>query len=390
MADGTVENTSIPQEVHDQMRLHLFNEVPQRQTDTQEQQVTQQEQVTSGEPQAVSEQQQVEPQPGFNFDVLKEKFSYQSPDEVVAALEDYKTLKSNPPKFEPTFENETSEKLFKALTSGKVEEVRQYLVEQDRLEKLSSLEVSDENADDIIKMSMQLKYRDLSPAEIEYKFKKEFELPKKPVYNDSVETEEDFNFRLKEWEDKVADIQMNKKIEAKLSKPLLTEAKSKLTLPTFESPTDAGYQQYQQLMKEAELLEQQTKEAYKGLTPKDVQTKVPFTDEASKVNFEFTYEPDSENFKKAVEIVSDQEKFFATFLNSDGSPNRQLWLDSILYALDKQSIIKEAIKQGSNARMKAQLPDNSTGGLQRHAPTEYQISELDAGMQNAGIPRVAR
>jgi len=60
-----------------------------------------------------------------------------------------------------------------------------------------------------------------------------------------------------------------------------------------------------------------------------------------------------------------------------------MWLDAVMYAIDKKSIITSGITQGSNARIKSQLPDNDNGGLVRHLPQEQQVNELDAMMKQA-------
>lgn len=374
----TQETAQIPQELAEQMAIALNNGiVPQEQA----QEVNNQEAGAPAENGAVV----VQDTPVFTFDTLKEQFGYEKPEDVLAEIKSFRELKENPVKAEIKFENDESEKLFKAIQAGKKEEVYAILAEQNRLEKLTSQEVTKESAADIIKLGMQLKYKDLTPEEINYKFNKQFALPKQPIQDTVNESDEDYEVRLNEWKEQVSDIEMNKIIEAKLIKPELEGAKSKIVLPELENTLDEGYLNYQKMIQETAQLEELSKEAYKTITPKDVQTKVPFTDEASNVKFEFVYEPDSESFKQAVEIASDNEKFFSTFLNSDGSPNRQLWVDAIHYALNKKLVITEAIKQGSNARMKAQLPDNESGGLVRHLPQEQGINELDAAMQAAGI-----
>jgi len=74
------------------------------------------------------------------------------------------------------------------------------------------------------------------------------------------------------------------------------------------------------------------------------------------------------------------EKFYQSFFDSEGKPNRQMFVDAIYYAMNKQKVISEAIKQGSNARMKAMLPDNNDG-VQRQAPQEMEGNDLDAWMK---------
>lgn len=383
MADNVVETQEqISPDVQQMMEMSLKGFVPQPQTAQASQELP-----MAVEPTAQAQVQQVVEakvetvvEPTFTFDILKDKFGYEKPDDVISEIEQLRSLKNNPAKPEIKFENELSEKLFKAIQSGKEDEVYKYLSEKNRLELLTSQEVNKDSAADIIKLGMQLKYKDLTPQEIDYKFNKEFALPKQPIQTIE-ESDEEFAEKLSEWKERVADIEMNKIIEAKLIKPELDGAKSKLVLPTLEEATDEGYAQYLKMLEDMPKLDAEVKEAYKSFVPKQIETKLKFTDEASKIDFEFQYEPDNESFKKAVELASDQDLFFNSFINSDGTPNRKGFLEFIYKGLNAERMVTEAIKQGSNARMKALLPDNSSGGLNRQSPSIIEQSELDKQMQ---------
>ena len=375
MADEMLQTQDapvIPQELSDQMAIALNGGI-----------IPQEAQATAEQTEVANTETTVVEPPVFTFDTLKEKFGYEKPEDALTEIEQLRALKAAPPKADLTFENEESEKLFKAWKSGKQDEVFEYLAEKKKLETLTSQEVNRDTAGDIIKLGMQLKYKDLTKEEIEYKFNKQFALPKQPVYNELVESEEDYQVKLDEWKERVADIEMSKIIEAKLAKPDLEGAKSKLVLPDLTESVDEGYIQYKKMLEDNAKLDEEVKNAYKALTTKQMETRVKFTDEASKVNFEFQYEPDSESFKEAVEIASDQNRFWSLFLNSDGSPNREMFFDAIYFAKNKEKVILEAIKQGSNARIKAQLADNDSGGLVRQLPQEQTVNELDAAMKLA-------
>lgn len=324
--------------------------------------------------------------PVFSFDTLKNEFQYEKPEDVVNEIKELRALKANPPKAEIKYENEESKQLHLALLAGKKSEVYRVLAEQERLETLTTLEVNKDTANDIIKLGMQIKYKDLSQDEINYKFNKQYAIPKPPVFNEDNETQEQYDSRLTDWKEQVADIEMTKIIDAKLAKPELEAAKKNIVMPQLESEApDQDYLNYQTMMQEQAKLDAQTAEAYKTIAPKDVVTKFTFNDEASKVKFEFEYVPGEETFKKAVEIASDPQKFYGLFKNSDGSPNRQMFVDSVMYAMNKQEVLSNAIMQGSNARIKSQLPDNDSGGLVRQLPQDQQLSPLDQEMQRAGI-----
>lgn len=170
------------------------------------------------------------------IDYLKKNFEVDSIDAIKAEREELKTLRERKPEIK--YENEFSEKLHKAIEAGKIKEVTKMLKEQEALEELTSKEVNKDTATDIIKMGMALKYKDLSASEIDYKFNKEFGIPKEPKQAVD-ELDEDFAARKFDWEDKVRDIEMNKIIEAKLLRPELESSKAKLVLPELEQAQQA-------------------------------------------------------------------------------------------------------------------------------------------------------
>lgn len=325
------------------------------------------------------------PRDTFDFKSFAEKYGYANPEDALAEIEQLRALKAAPPAVEPLkFENEQSEKLFKLWQAGKMDEVKSFLYEQDQLNKFTNTEVNDDTAGDIIKAAMKVQYPNLTTQEVDYKYNKQYKLPAEPRQGED-ELDEVFADRKAQWQEQVNDIKMSKTIDAKLALPHLETAKAKLIFPTLETPVDEGYASYQQMMADTAQLEEQTREAYKNVTAADFVTKMKFVDAKNGIDHDFSYQPDEQLFKQAVEIVSDNSKFFSTFLNSDGSPNRQLWVDAIMYALGKDKILTHAMMEGSLARVKAQLPDNSNGGFQRMNPQDFEGNELDAAMAASGI-----
>jgi hypothetical protein len=364
-----VQTPEIPQEVREMMEISLNGGIAPKQEQVQTEVETQTQETV------------IEPTP-FQFEVFKEKFGYETPDQVLQEIEELRNLKANPPKAEPQYANEESKLIAQALSEGKQEEVYNYLNRKMELEKVLSQEVTEDNADSIIKMSMKAKYSSLNDEQIQHKFNRQYSIPKEPIQGLS-EDDEDFQERHNEWKETVGQVKMDKVIDAKMALPTLEELKKEIVLPKIESVVDEDYLTWQKSLESLEEQDTLTKEAYKNLQPKDVETKVKFIDEANKINFEFQFQPDGEGFKKAVEVASDMDKFFKSFFDSEGKPNREMFVDAIYYAMNKQKVINEAIKQGSNARMKALLPDNNDGGLQRQNPQELEENSLDMLMKNS-------
>jgi hypothetical protein len=323
------------------------------------------------------------PAPEFSFDTLKTKFGYEKPEDALTEIEQLRAAreKYNSPVADEDieFENEFSEKLFKAVKAGKTKEVYQMLATQEKINELTSIEVSKDNAADIIKYGMQLKYKNLTPEQIDYKYSKQFAVPKKPVQDTVNESDEDYENRLNEWKSQVQDIEMEKMIEAKLYVPELEKEKATLVLPDI--PEDEGYLNYKKMVEEQSKLNEEVVNAYKTFTPKSFEAKLNFKDEASKIDFDFQYEPDAESFKKTIEALSTPNKLSELFLKSDGTTDREEFAKVIYFGLNRNRILTEAMKQTKNATIKAGLPDNSNGGLVKQMPQSQQLSDFDKQMQ---------
>ncbi len=296
----------------------------------------------------------------------------------LAKSEIQKLKEQKPPDIK--FDNDISEKLYKAIQGGKMKEISELLSEQQNLDSLTTVEVNDNTAEQIIKTGMRLKFKDLTTQEIDYKFKKQYAFPKEPIQSVD-ELEDEFAARKSAWQEQMEDIRMNRNIDAKQFRPDLEAAKAKIVFPEIQNQVDQDYVQWKQLMDKQSKLDTEIQEAYKTVTPKSVETKIPFIDETNKIKFEFQYEPDSDSFKKTVESATDVNKFLESFVKSDGTFDKQEYLAAIHFARNRTAIITEAMKQSKNATIKSFLPDNGASGTQRQFPQTQELSELDKQMK---------
>lgn len=159
--------------------------------------------------------------------------SVESAKAATAELVELRKLKDQAPP-ETKFANEESQKLFEYFKEGKKTELREYLVQQERLERMSSADASKlEHAADIIKFNMQLKNKDLTPDEINFQFSEDFEVPEKPEQGEE-ETDESFQKREDRWKKEVERVEKRMVIAAKQAKPELAKLQSELVLPDIQ------------------------------------------------------------------------------------------------------------------------------------------------------------
>ena len=317
------------------------------------------------------------------FSPFKEKFGYQSPEDAIKEIEELRALKANPPKPEAIkFENDTSKALHEAIQAGDTKKVQQILTQQHELEHLTTVEVSKDTAPDIIKAAMKVKYADLTDDEIKFKFNKDYGYPKEPVKKEE-EYDDDFDKRKEEWREKVKEIDMERVIEAKASKGSLLEAKQKLVLP--QAPKEDAYEQWkqQQASQPAEPTPEQIMEGYKDLTAEKLSVAIPFKDEANKVDFNFQFTPSEDHMKQALEVVADFPKFFSRFQKSDGSLDREGFVRALVFAMNADSILGEALNQAKNGTIKSKLPDNRPSALVRSLPGNLSTPQTEMEKQMA-------
>ena len=165
---------------------------------------------------------------------LKGQFGWDNADAAKAEIEELRKLRENAnTQAEIEFANEQSAKFFKLLQDGKEDDLYSFLEQKKKIDRLSSADLNQSTAAEIIKLNMQQKYKDLTPTEIEYKFNKQFGVPQRPSQKD-IESDEEYQERLQSWENKVKDLETEMFIEAKLARPELEKYKSELILPDIQ------------------------------------------------------------------------------------------------------------------------------------------------------------
>ncbi len=206
---------------------HFWNETPIQQTqNSNEGQENKKEEAQTPPLQNESNEEIVDTK-----DWLKRELDVEDISIVKGWKEELKTLKEKEATSELKFANDESKKWFELLKEGKLDDVYEIVSKQKNIDRILSLEVNENSAADIVKFGMKNKYKDLSDAQIDYKFNKQFGLPKEPTFNEDVETEQEFKGRHEAWKDSVRDIKMDLEIEAKTLRPDIEKLKAELVLP---------------------------------------------------------------------------------------------------------------------------------------------------------------
>lgn len=256
---------------------------------------------------------------------LKTHLGFEKWEDAKAELETLRKLKDAPPtKEEIKFANEQSQKLHQAWVEGKEDEVYEFFSQKRKLNHITSLEVNENTAADIVKAAMRTKYKDLTDDEIDYKFNKTFSVPAKPDKGlfDDTEYEE----KLSEWSRKVEEVKKELVIEAKLSKPDLEKLKFELKPPDIAKNEQTAQPTQKELDDAAAAKSsflQSAADVVKGLEGFNV----TYKDEAVEIPVTYAFSQDEKNSIQAqVQAFADNgfdanAVFADRWVNKDGTLN---------------------------------------------------------------------
>lgn len=162
-------------------------------------------------------------------DYLKQTLGF---DDWETAQKEIESLRQS--KSDIKFQNEESEKVFKLLSEGKIDDVISTYQEQKRISKLVTESVTDSSAEDIIKYGLQLKNSNLSKDEIEFLYNRKYAIPEKPVQG-AYEEDDDYEQKLQQWERVAQEKKKEMIIDAKLALPDLEKYSHEIKLPEIET-----------------------------------------------------------------------------------------------------------------------------------------------------------
>jgi hypothetical protein len=308
---------------------------------------------------------------------VKERFGFESVEE---AENEFKKFKEQP-SFE--FKDDVSKTLFDAIREGKADDVYQVLNEQKRLDKLTTAELNPDLAVEIIKENIKNKHKDLNQEEIDLLFFEKFYVPLKPEqsFDDS---DEDYDEKVKTWQNQVDYVEKRLMIEAKLSRPELEKYKSDIKLPDIynESGRQAESQAEFEIMQEA-------RSEYEKTLNSDFQSfngfNVSVKDEDVEIPIAFNVGEDEKLVMKNQLEDFDTDTYFENrWFNKDGRPNvQQIMADKYLLE-NREKIFSKIANEAASQRLLAHLKKNGNININQTATpqgTKPDLSGAEAERQ---------
>lgn len=302
------------------------------------------------------------------------EFGFDSED---VAKTEVKKWKDTPPttQKEIEFANEQSRLAFEALKNGDEDTVFNILDHKRKLDKLTSGDINEKTASEIIKLDMQNKYKDLTTDEIEYKFNKTFGIPKEPVQK-NIETDDEFLERQTEWKEKVEEIKRERLMEAKIIKPNLEKLKAELVLPNIqnEGVLSKEEMQKQKELQDAEIDKRRTQ--YLSSLSTDYKNfngfETSYKDEEVDIPISYTVsEEEKTALKTELENFGVDDFILERWFNKDGTPNVKGLMKDI-YLLRNEDKIYKKIANDTGAK----VLDSYRKSLKNVSVTGGKVNEM--------------
>lgn len=340
------------------------------------------EQTQTTQTQTTTEVAETKTQVDYNS-FVKETFGYESLDEAKSEFEQLKKLKETAPK-EQSFANDESKTLYQAWVEGKKDEVLDYLNTQKKIEKLATSEVDSYTAEEIIKMNIKQKNKNLSDDEVDFVFSERFSMPKKPVQG-ADEYDDDYQTRVSDWESKIQAAQKKLIIEAKMAQPEIEKIKSELVLPSIQTDNQVSEAQTQEELQQAEEMrkefEQTLEKEYKDFSGFNV----TFKDESAGIEIPISYVPTDDEKVSLKQELSDfdySEYFGNRWFSKEGKPEIKNMMADKYFLENKEKILQKVANEAAQQMrlkmiaLQSNINIKGNGQQQTFTPNQNQ-SEMD-------------
>jgi hypothetical protein len=278
------------------------------------------------------------------------------------AKNEIKRLREQKPQEEIKFANDDSKRVHDLLRGGKIEDVISIYEKQKQINSVLSTEVTKDNAADVIKLGMKLKYPTLTKDQIDFQYRQEYGLPKEPVFNELKESQEEFDERHTEWKEKVSNLEMKASIAATMAKPEIEKAKAEIVLPDIQGSNQAT--QRQPTQEEIVAFEKQ-KESFLQATNLFLKDFNGFSTSVSDkdVNYAVSYGTSKEEkdfvtnaVKEFAESGFDANSLFVKeWVNKDGSLNVKQIIEDKMLLTNKEKVFQKIANDAASQRLEIYL-----------------------------------
>lgn len=358
-------------------------------------QVQEQQQETQGQQQTTTTQEtatQEQPAQTEQFDYNKwvnETFGFENVDVAKSEIENLKKLKAEPPKFEPQFANENSKTIYEYLVEGKEDDVAEVLLNKRQIDKLLKSDLNDADAaEQMVKLSLKQKNKELTDSEVEFMFNQQYSAPEKPIKGD-LDTDEEYEQKLSQWQKQVDNRKMQLSIAAKMAKPEIEKVKQELVLPKLNASNISTEELEKQKVLQGQDIQKKI-EAYNKSLEEEFNVfngfEVKYKDEDVEVPIAFTLsDTDKASLKQDLASI-DLDKFILTrWFNEDGTPKTRSLMEDMALLKNKDAVLNKMVNETASKVKESIYKRNANitiGASQQTA----DLNQTAGNMKLNGVP----
>ena len=313
-----------------------------------------------------------EPQVDYNA-FVKENFGF---DSVDVAKEEFEKLRTQQP--EIVFENDLSKTLYEAIKAGKEDDVFNIIQQKKQIDSLLSVEVTKENALEIVKKSYELKYPDLTKEEIDLLSTDNYRFPEKPIKGE-FEEDDEYAVKLNAWNAEVDRVNRKIVIDAKLARPELQKSSQEIKLPEIgNNAQNPDPKELEGLMEARKSYEQTLNKEYVefngfSVGVKDGEVEIPVTFNVS--------DEEKQSLKERLSDFNAEEYLYKRWFSEDGKPQIKQMMSDI-YLLENQSkILQKVGNEAASQRMLQQI--KQSGQINVGTQPQRTINQSEASIMDS-------
>ena len=358
-------------------------------------QVQEQQQETQGQQQTTTTQEtatQEQPAQTEQFDYNKwvnETFGFENVDVAKSEIENLKKLKAEPPKFEPQFANENSKTIYEYLVEGKEDDVAEVLLNKRQIDKLLKSDLNDADAaEQMVKLSLKQKNKELTDSEVEFMFNQQYSAPEKPIKGD-LETDEEYEQELSQWQKQVDNRKMQLSIAAKMAKPEIEKVKQELVLPKLNASNISTEElEKQKVLQDQDI--QKKIEAYNKSLEEEFNVfngfEVKYKDEDVEVPIAFTLsDTDKASLKQDLASI-DLDKFILNrWFNEDGTPKTRSLMEDMALLKNKDAVLNKMVNETAS-KVKESIYKRSANISIGTSQQTVDLNQTGGNMKLNGVP----
>jgi hypothetical protein len=340
-------------------------------------------------PEQVIEPPKVEEDEILDADEYIKRLGFDNEEAAKKGIEELRA-KANQTSFE--WANDDSRNVAQLINEGKLDDLYEVLNTRKQVDRLSKAEVNRNLAEELVKFGIALDNKNnpsLTKDDIDFIFSQRYSSPDKPEQAD-YETDVEYQANLRAWEQKVANIERQLIIDAKMQQPKLTALKSELVLPKIQQnePPKPSQKDLDDFKAQQSSFKQSAEKSLKEFNGFSVNVK------NKDVDYNVGYVPSNEErtavdskMKAFADSGFDANSlFFDRWLNKDGSINiNQVVKDYSRVVMGEQSDQKLAIDSANKwyeSYMKGKKQTNVTsqpqGTFRADSPKSKEEAIADA------------